>query len=465
MATLRLNDLLSAKNAEYWLGLLLNGLRGIGVPILNGVGTASCVLTGFPTAEADIAIKITTPGALGVAVYVLSTDGGVNYAAPVTVPANGIIDTGLGVTATFGAGNLEPSFVLGDIWSFPLNQPSFAVDTWEPGDTGRTLVELDARLMEEGSAAQILIAKGGLIDEAQGEWLALLADQFYDVQKKRATFTVGKLVFTDHGAGPFTLSPGQFLGLSASGERFYNIAAFTLPLDGTVTIDIMAVSPGAASNVANGTIHTLVSVLAGVTIDNPAVGLTGTWITIQGTDDETDDSLRSRCKAQFPAQGPGSPAEVYAAVAIKASTEVTRVSAQPDGTVPGQVDIILAGPAGAVSGGAITAVQTAVDAECVPTTCSALCTSAVNDLIPITGTVYIEAAKLAAASLQIVANIEAHFQTIAIGGVPYPSPIIDMIQKVDGVRNVVLTAPTDPAAAVPANNVALPDITLVFTGV
>lgn len=465
MASLRLSDLLQVRESPYWLELFLKGLQGLGVPILDGLGTATCSLSGGPTSEGDVAIRITGAGTLGTAFYVLSADGGVTWSGAVLMPADGIVNVGFGVLATFAAGVVEPSFVYGDIWSFPLNQPSFAVNTWEPGDTGRTLVELDSRLMEELSSSQYLIAKGGLIGEAEGEWLTLLADQFYDIQRKKATFAVGQVVLTDSGAGPFTLAAGQLILLSDSGYSFYNVAGFTLPLNGTVTISVMAVSPGAASNVATGTLHTLVSVLAGVTANNPVIGLTGTWITAQGTDDETDDSVRARCKAQFPAQGPGSPSAVYEAVAIEASAEVTRVKAIPDPTIPGQVDVYVAGPVGAVSGGAVADVQVAVDSKCVPTTCSAVVSSAINTVINVVATVYIEVARLAAASAEITDNLQAHFRTIPIGGTPYPSAILDQMQKVSGVRNVVQTSPVDPAVALVSNHVATPNLTLTFTPV
>ena len=75
------------------------------------------------------------------------------------------------------------------------------------------------------------------------------------------------------------------------GLKYRNITAGTIPAGGSLPLIFEAESPGAQYNVPNNTITVLNTPLNGVTINNPDPG-SGTWITSEGSDVETDERLK-----------------------------------------------------------------------------------------------------------------------------------------------------------------------------
>ncbi len=77
-------------------------------------------VSGYPAANADVVVRIAESGALGVATYALSVDGGVTYADAVATPGNGQISLGTsGATLVLGAGDQ----VAGDTYSVDVRTP------------------------------------------------------------------------------------------------------------------------------------------------------------------------------------------------------------------------------------------------------------------------------------------------------------------------------------------------------
>ena len=150
--------------------------------------------------------------------------------------------------------------------------------SWQPGSTPRTLIATQAEVSADLNLAQRSIAKGGFLDYAEGDWLTLLADQVFGVTRDAPVATIGIATLTDAGGGPHTIAASQLLAKDASGREFRNITGGTLTLSGSLALRWQAVAVGDTSNIGNGTLTTLVTALAGVTIANPA-----TWLTLPGT--------------------------------------------------------------------------------------------------------------------------------------------------------------------------------------
>ncbi len=150
--------------------------------------------------------------------------------------------------------------------------------SWQPGSTPRTLIAGQAQVASDFNEAQRLIARGGFLDYASDEWLTLLAAQVFGVERGAAVAAVGIATLTDAGGGPHTISASQLIAKDASGREFRNITGGTLTLSGSLALRWQAVETGADYNIGNGTLTTLVTALAGVTINNPA-----TWLTLPGT--------------------------------------------------------------------------------------------------------------------------------------------------------------------------------------
>lgn len=452
---LSLAELTIPKTTDEVVEQLLGVLQGRGVVTKAGSGTGSLSTSGTPTAVASVVVKIATAGELGTAQFQRSLDGGQTFGASTAVPASGSVALeGTAVTLLFAAGPVGAgtSFALGDEFAFEFSVPTFPVTSWRQGDVARTLVEIDAEALSNLGTLVAAIAKGGFLRSASGSWLTLLAREVYAVERNPAVATKGSVVLTDAAsAGPFTLAPGQIRVASGSGLRFQstNLTQLTLPQGGSLTITVQAEQPGAAYNVANGTITSLLSVLPGVTVNNPDPG-SGTWVTTQGVDEESDAALVSRCEARWPESGYGSPAASYDLWARTASPSITRTKVQASGTVGGQVDVYVAGPSGPVVGGDVALAQAYITPR-APLTSTPVVASAAALAVTVTATLFGKAQYEAAAKLAAAAALEEFFRSLPIGGTVYRNAVIAVLQKgtaanpVTGVENVTLTAPTSDA--------------------
>jgi uncharacterized phage protein gp47/JayE len=325
-----------------------------------------------------------------------------------------------------------------------LAAKGFPVTSWRAGDVARSLLEIDAQALADFTALRASIAKGGLLHEATGAWLTLLASEVYALTRNAAVATKGTVVLTAAAdAGPYTIAPGQLWFTSTGGPRYQsaNSNNLTLAKGGTLSLTVQAESPGAAYNVANGTITTLSTPLAGVTCNNPDPG-GGSWITTSGVDEESDASLVSRCEARWPESGFGSPSASYDLWARTADATITRTKVVADAAGPngGGVTIYVAGAAGAVGGGAVTAAQTYIDPRAplgsVPTV-----TNATNAAVTVTAILFGKSQYQTAATAAATTAIQALIAATPIGGTIYRAAIFEALMGPEGVENVTIAAP------------------------
>ena len=202
---------------------------------------------------------------------------------------------------------------------------------WQAGSVPRTLLKADATALADLHTTQAAVARGAFLDDATGAWLTLLAAGKFQVTRSASTYTEGYIKVTvASGAGPYTITPAGLLVSDGSRRwRSTNTAAITVTSAATTNILVRAESPGSGGNVSNSTITTLVSpALAGVTVNNPAYA-SGTWITTSGADEESDASLRARCRARWSTLGRGATvaAYVYWATTCPSTATVTAATA------------------------------------------------------------------------------------------------------------------------------------------
>lgn len=423
------DNLLRARSKEEFFSLALDGLQGRGVVYQTGLGTGVLALSGLSTITGTLLVEVVTTGAVGTATIRVSTDGGANFGTTVTLPSTATVG---GVTLTFTDGpEGGDTFIDGDTYTATLAPTSFAVSAWQPGSVPRKLLEADAEANEERDLLDRDIAAGGYLEFADpglldtqpaGPWLKLLAKSRYNVDAKPGTQARGVVVLTDAiGAGPFTINPGDLWVATAGGKRFTNLTGGTLAKSTnlaspqTLALTFAAEGLGADYNVGNNTITLLLTVRPGVTVDNPPVGTTGTWLTVQGTDPETQGSLRARCMARWPSLGAGRPEDAYVYGATTASAAVSRVRVVTSPTTPGEVDVYIAGPAGPLGPPDVATVQAALDLI-TPLASVTVVAAASAKVVTLAGTVYVKAAQLATAQAKAEANLAALFSTLPIGG-------------------------------------------------
>lgn len=165
------------------------------------------------------------------------------------------------------------------------------------------------------------------------------------------------------------------------------------------------------------------------------------WITIVGTDQETDPSLQARCLARWPSLSVAPPQAVYELWAKAASPQVTQATAIPDPNVAGQVDVFVASGGGSAPAGVVAAAQLYINPR-VPLTTTALVISATPVNFIVDGTMFVFNGFEDSALAEAASNLAAYVDSIGIaGGTAYFSAVEAAIQEPQGVRNVILTAP------------------------
>lgn len=469
---LSLADLVAPKTRDEMLQVLLDRLSGRGRITHVGTGTGTFLFTGSPTAAHSVVIEIVADVGTEVDVNVY-VDGALNDGIGWGKDVAGTDPVLPGVEITASG-----TFVAGDTYSFALTAPNFPATSWQIGSVPRSLLEAEADALSDLSQLIANIASGGELDTASGDWLTLLAAQRYGLTRTPATPTLCWLRLTGaSGSSPQTIAVGQLWaksnGATGSILKYTNVSGGTL-LAGPSTLDMLflAERPGAIFNApAVGTVNALVTPLPGVTVANPADWLSRAQA-IVGTDEESDVLLRQRCRDRWPALGIGDPAAKYRLWARTAAPSVTRVLVAPSSTVPGRVDVTLAGANGSVlSGGVVSAVDAFIRARIFET--DVLVAAAAAHAIPVSGIVYVEAAKLATVQAAALAALNGYFNTSPIGGFATPlSSHVISVEKVYGLitdrDGVVDFAPTAPLADVvlAANEIPAQDLSgLSFVGV
>ncbi len=329
---------------------------------------------------------------------------------------------------------------------------------WQPGSTIRTWIGILAEVLSDAWFSVAQIANGVVLGTSRGSWLINLAKSQWDEQKTNATFTVGTLVLVDHGAGPHTITSGVHLFSTPTGVQFRAASSGTLNLNGTLEVTIQATRPGAASNVPNDSITTVVTSLPTVTCSNPPIGSTGTWITSLGADQMSDTTLQAVCAAKWATLATGSPDAAYLYWALT-TTGVSRAkvdSMAPDGpsTVRVYVDNALS----------VATLQATLNGK-VPAGSRATAVAATAQTVTIPGTVTVQASHRVQAEIDVVANLTALANSTDIGATIYAAEIVEQVMRPEGVVNFVLSGAWTGTPDLALGSSSYPQFTLALTWV
>lgn len=345
-----------------------------------------------------------------------------------------------------------------------LASQNLPVTAWQPGGVARALVEVDAEILADLTRSIHLLATAGFLGTAQGPWLDLKGESDYDEPRKPASLAVGKIRLQDAaGVGPVTVNAGQLIAVSAGGLEYANTAGGTLPLNGTLDLAFAARGPGAAYNVPNNTITRLGTDLPGVAISNVPQGSTGTWLTTSGTDAESDEQYRDRCRRKWAALGTGANADAYRYFALEADATLRKVQVAENSPGGGQVTVYVASQAGPPTAAALAAATAAIELR-RPLGVRAYVNAASAYAVNVTGTVNARAALLERAKAAVAANLLAYQARLGIGDPVYAPQVVEEIMSAEGVVNCSLAAPTVDVF-VPAGSVAAFVNGLTFYGV
>jgi uncharacterized phage protein gp47/JayE len=327
-----------------------------------------------------------------------------------------------------------------------LTLGGFPATAWASGSVAPTILGGEADYLADLGQTIAEIAKGGFIDDAEGDWVDLFCESMYQETRNPALFTQGWVTLTDTAnQGPLTIQQGAIWVTEATRTlRFWNVKGGVLPLGGTLTLGVQAESPGAVYNLANGTLSILITTLPGVTVSNPPARGSPTWIMQVGADAESTAAYKGRCKAKWGTLGSGSneSAFLYNATtpSVTGTAEVTRakVAGNP---ASGLVTVVIAGAAGPVSADALARVDAVLQAK-RPLTVPVETLNATPSQTAIAGTVFVNAQQDTTATLAAVKiALDALGRSLPLSGTLYVSQIVATIKDVAGVYNVTVDAP------------------------
>ncbi len=240
------------------------------------------------------------------------------------------------------------------------------VTSWVAGDPTRSLYHFVATCVETIEVIVAGYVSSGFLDHATGDWLTILADQLFNVQRVEATYATGAVTMTNTLGGLYVIEVGDItFKNSSSGATYRNTESGTLgpvgSLTATLELDISADEAGSDSSASAGDVDELVTGLLGVTCSNA--------LAVLGLDEESDASVRDRCRAKLGTLSPNGPADAYNYVVRSSDltdvTDITRSRTIADSTT-GDVTVYIAGPSGAVAGASVTAAQAAVEEWSTP---------------------------------------------------------------------------------------------------
>ena len=273
-----------------------------------------------------------------------------------------------------------------------LTALGFPVTAWQVGNAGRTLARVDAAALADLRAVVTAIAQGGFLDEASGDWLTLLAKGVFDLDRAAAIYHQGDVsIACASGTGPQTLAVGAVVVTDGTRRwRSVNTSAIVVPSGESRTVRVRAEEAGDAYNVAGANISSIVTpAAAGLTV-SAASG--SAWWVVAGSAEESNASLRARCRARWSTLGRGAntDAYVYLATTCPEATSVTRarvVSGGGDGTL----SVYVAQTTGAADSSLVAAVQSYINLRC-PVTDTVTVIAATPVSVQVTGTVVFSSA-------------------------------------------------------------------------
>ena len=103
------------------------------------------------------------------------------------------------------------------------------ITDWEEGGVARTLIEIEAQENSDFSYNRRELAKSAFLDTARGDWLTLLAEDFFGLPRAPATRAEHKMILKNESQSGISLEPGQMWFVNDQGLRFYNATAHSIP--------------------------------------------------------------------------------------------------------------------------------------------------------------------------------------------------------------------------------------------
>lgn len=317
-----------------------------------------------------------------------------------------------------------------------LGDPDFPVTDWNSGAVMRTLLELETQTIDDLITQTLpLILAEGFPDTSDGDWLAAVAYGLFGISKQLGTIATQTITIAcDATNGPYVITAGARFFTATDGRRYVAATGGTVSTSGTLTLDVSGESPGAALGLVSAVAAD--SPMPGVSLVTAAIKIVS-LIPQFGSNDETDNALIDRCLARWPSLTEAADLDRVEVWARAASTEVTRIRLDADPVNPGGVIATVAGVSGAISGGAVTAAQSYIDARSGITD-YITAQNASNLTITATANVTVPVAQLAAIQAAADAAWNAYLASSQIGATVYRSQLLKAVMDAGAIDIQVL---------------------------
>ena len=264
-----------------------------------------------------------------------------------------------------------------------------------------------------------------------------LATNRYDLTRKFALPARGPVLVTNNSGSPLSIVAGQLLVRSTQTLAvFRNLDAATIADGATAEVTFQADEAGLSGNCAVNTATDAVTPYPGVTFNNPGDGVR--WLAQIGTREESDRSLRTRCRARWPQRaGPVCFGLRRLGAVDRPSHASPCLSEQPRRR---KARIIVAGDSNPLDASVVIATDAFI--QPIAGLCVRVETTAASAYdIPINATVCVTSAYLATAAVTADAAVRELIASKKIGEPLYVAEIIEAIMASPGVGNTVVTTP------------------------
>lgn len=343
----------------------------------------------------------------------------------------------MSITLLDVAAQTTPAQVLSTLLAW-LSTAGLPATAWQENSVPRRLLEAESIAHADALNLVAAIANGEILELSEGEWLTQLAANRYDLTRKFALPARGPVLVTNNSGSPLSIVAGQLLVRSTQTLAvFRNLDAATIADGATAEVTFQADEAGLSGNCAVNTATDAVTPYPGVTFNNPGDGVR--WLAQIGTREESDESLRTRCRARWPQLGSGPSVLAYEGWALSID-QVTQARVFPNSPGDGKARIIVAGDSNPLDASVVIATDAFI--QPIAGLCVRVETTAASAYdIPINATVYVTSAYLATAAVTADAAVRELIASKKIGEPLYVAEIIEAIMASPGVGNTVVTTP------------------------
>lgn len=246
------------------------------------------------------------------------------------------------------------------------------------------------------------------------------------------------------GTGTLTLggsptSPHQLtIRIDSSGAA--GVASWSYSIDGAPFVSAGATAGPVTLGSTSVTV-TLVDGVDGTSFVNDDTYLfntPGSWITTQGSDLESNANLAQRCRDNWGTLSEIATGSFYQRLAKSTpdvGSQVTQCIVIEDAEINNKVNIVVAGPEGALPPATVALIQTYIDPRAIGTDYPVVQSPSTLD-VALVATVTIAAASLAAAEAAIIVAMTDYVNETAINGTLRISKIIELVMDIAGVVDI-----------------------------